>query len=92
LGGIFGIFLRIPGILLGPFAGAVIGELSLQCSLDEEGRAGFFRTVVGLAIGVNRSNLGSGRDDEKRMQLTFHWQYHIVFFPCRPQLPAVCVK
>ena len=51
VGGIVGIFLGIPGILLGPFVGAVIGELSLQRSLDEASRAGF-GTVVGLAIGV----------------------------------------
>jgi uncharacterized protein YqgC (DUF456 family) len=51
LGGIVGIFLGIPVILLGPFVGAVIGELSLQRSLDEASRAGF-GTVVGLAIGV----------------------------------------
>jgi uncharacterized protein YqgC (DUF456 family) len=51
LGGIFGLFLGIPGILLGPFVGAVIGELSLQRSLDQASRAGF-GTVVGLAIGV----------------------------------------
>jgi uncharacterized protein YqgC (DUF456 family) len=51
LGGIVGLFLGVPGILLGPFVGAVIGELSLQRSLDEASRAGF-GTVVGLAIGV----------------------------------------
>lgn len=51
LGGIVGIFLGVPGILLGPFVGAVIGELSLQRSLDQAGRAGF-GTVVGLALGV----------------------------------------
>ena len=41
----------IPGILLGPFVGAVLGELSLQRSLDQASRAGF-GTVVGLALGV----------------------------------------
>lgn len=51
LGGIIGMFLGIPGILLGPFAGAVIGELSLQRSLDQASRAGF-GTIVGMAIGV----------------------------------------
>lgn len=51
LGGIAGLFLGIPGILLGPFVGAVIGELSLQRSLDQAGRAGF-GTVVGLAVGL----------------------------------------
>lgn len=51
LGGIVGLFLGVPGILLGPFVGAVIGELSLQRSLDQASRAGF-GTVVGLAVGV----------------------------------------
>lgn len=51
LGGVVGLFLGIPGILFGPFIGAVIGELSLQRSLDEAGRAGF-GTVVGMAIGL----------------------------------------
>jgi len=51
LGGIVGFFLGIPGILLGPFVGAVIGELSMQRSLDEASRAGF-GTVVGLTIGL----------------------------------------
>ena len=51
IGGFAGLFLGIPGILIGPFVGAVIGELSLQRSLDEASRAGF-GTVVGLALGV----------------------------------------
>jgi uncharacterized protein len=51
LGGIVGMFLGLPGILLGPFVGAVIGELSLQRSLGQASRAGF-GTVVGLAMGV----------------------------------------
>lgn len=51
IGGMVGIFLGIPGILFGPFVGAIIGELSLQRSLDEASRAGF-GTVLGLAIGV----------------------------------------
>lgn len=51
IGGIIGLFLGLPGIILGPFVGAVIGELSLQRSLDQASRAGF-GTVVGMAIGV----------------------------------------
>lgn len=51
LGGLIGMFLGVPGILFGPFIGAVIGELSLQRSIDQAGRAGF-GTVVGLAIGI----------------------------------------
>src|SRR5512133_2541412 len=35
LGGIVGLFFGIPGIVLGPFLGAVAGELSLQRSLDQ---------------------------------------------------------
>ncbi len=51
LGGLIGIAVGPMGIILGPFIGAVIGELSLQHSLDQASRAGF-GTVVGLAIGV----------------------------------------
>ncbi|MSM39376.1 MAG: DUF456 family protein [Geobacter sp.] len=51
LGGLVGMAFGVPGILLGPIAGAVIGELSLQRTLDQASRAGF-GTVVGMAIGV----------------------------------------
>lgn len=44
-------FLGMPGIILGPFVGAVIGEFSLQLRLNEASRVGF-GTVVGMAIGV----------------------------------------
>jgi uncharacterized protein len=51
VGGVVGLFLGIPGIILGPFAGAILGELSLRRRLDQAGRAGF-GTVVGLAVGL----------------------------------------
>lgn len=51
LGGVIGLLFGLPGILLGPFLGAVIAELSLRRTLDQAGRAGF-GTVVGLALGV----------------------------------------
>jgi uncharacterized protein len=51
LGGIAGLFLGIPGILLGPIIGAVLGELSLRRSVEQAGRAGF-GTVVGMAVGI----------------------------------------
>lgn len=51
LGGLVGLFFGIPGILLGPFAGAVIGELSTRRSFGEAGRAGIGATL-GLAIGA----------------------------------------
>ncbi|MDK9716931.1 MAG: DUF456 domain-containing protein [Trichlorobacter sp.] len=50
-GGVVGLFFGIPGILLGPFIGAVVGELSLQRTMNEASRAGF-GTVVGLALGL----------------------------------------
>ena len=58
LGGMVEIFEGIPGILLGPFVGAVLGELSLQRTLDQASRAGL-GTVVGLALGV-AGKLASG--------------------------------
>lgn len=51
LGGFIGIGFSIPGIILGPFVGAVLGELSLQRTLDQASRAGF-GTVVGMALGI----------------------------------------
>lgn len=51
LGGFVGMFFNIPGIILGPFVGAVLGELSLQRTLDQASRAGF-GTVIGLALGI----------------------------------------
>ncbi len=51
LGGFIGIFFSIPGIILGPFIGAVLGELSLQRTVDQASRAGL-GTVIGLALGI----------------------------------------
>ena len=51
LGAIAGIFFGIPGILLGPFTGAVLGELSNQSNLKAAGLAGIGATL-GLALGV----------------------------------------
>lgn len=51
LGAIVGIFFGIPGILLGPFIGAVLGEFSNRPDLKAAGRAGIGATL-GLALGV----------------------------------------
>ena len=51
LGAVAGIFFGLPGILLGPFVGAVIGELTVHRDLPQAGRAGFGATV-GIALGV----------------------------------------
>lgn len=50
-GGVIGLFFGLPGLLLGPFAGAVLGELSLRRGLGQAGRAGIGATV-GLAVGL----------------------------------------
>ena len=50
LGGILGLFFAPIGILLGPFAGAVLAELSLRKDLGAAQRAGFGATL-GLLLG-----------------------------------------
>jgi uncharacterized protein len=50
-GALIGIFFGIPGLLLGPFIGAAIGELSAQRSISDAGRAGWGATI-GLALGI----------------------------------------
>ncbi len=51
IGTVIGVFFGIPGLLLGPFLGAVAGELSVQPELGSAGRAGIGATV-GLVLGV----------------------------------------
>lgn len=50
-GAIVGIFFGLPGILLGPFLGAMVGELLADRSLWDAGLAGVGATI-GLAVGV----------------------------------------
>jgi hypothetical protein len=50
IGALGGIFLGLPGIIFGPFIGAVLGELSAQRDLHAAGRAGL-GTTIGLVIG-----------------------------------------
>ena len=49
LGGVVGIFFGFVGIVLGPFIGAMIGELSLRRELGTAARAGWGATV-GIAL------------------------------------------
>ncbi|HUW25156.1 MAG TPA: DUF456 domain-containing protein [Gallionella sp.] len=51
LGAILGIFFGLPGLLLGPFIGAAVGEFSTQRSLGAAGKAGIGATL-GLVLGV----------------------------------------
>ncbi|HZF27949.1 MAG TPA: DUF456 family protein [Gammaproteobacteria bacterium] len=51
IGAIVGLFFGIPGVLLGPFVGAVIGELTVRRDLAAAGRAGVGATI-GLALGT----------------------------------------
>ncbi len=50
-GTIVGLFFGIPGIILGPFAGAVIGQLASGSRVDHAARVGF-GTWIGLVIGT----------------------------------------
>ena len=53
LGAIVGIFFGLPGLLLGPFIGAVVGELSSSRNLVHSGRAGlgaWLGIVVAMAV------------------------------------------
>jgi len=50
-GAVIGIFFGLPGLLLGPFIGAAIGELSAQRDIAAAGRAGWGATI-GLALGI----------------------------------------
>lgn len=51
IGTVVGIFFGIAGLLLGPFVGAVVGELSAHGRLDQAGRVGV-ATWVGLMLGT----------------------------------------
>lgn len=51
LGAFLGIFFGLPGLLLGPFIGAAVGEFSQQRHIGAAGRAGLGATL-GLALGV----------------------------------------
>ncbi len=55
LGTIAGLFFGLPGIILGPFVGAVIGEMTVHRDLARAGRAGFaawIGFVAGMAVKV----------------------------------------
>ena len=51
LGTIVGLFFGVPGIILGPFAGAVIGQLASGSPVDHAARVGV-GTWVGLMVGT----------------------------------------
>jgi uncharacterized protein YqgC (DUF456 family) len=49
LGGVAGIFLGLPGMLLGPFVGAFLGELWARGGIAQAGKVGF-GTWLGLLL------------------------------------------
>jgi len=51
LGTLLGLFLGLPGLILGPFVGAVLGELSAHRDLARAGRAGL-AAWIGFAVGA----------------------------------------
>jgi uncharacterized protein YqgC (DUF456 family) len=55
LGTLLGLFLGLPGIIIGPFLGAVIGELTVHQDMAKVGKAGlaaWIGFVVGMAVKV----------------------------------------
>ncbi|MBW2312847.1 MAG: DUF456 domain-containing protein [Deltaproteobacteria bacterium] len=51
LGTVVGIFFGLPGILFGPFLGAVLGEYAYRQNLEQAGRVGL-GTWIGFALGL----------------------------------------
>ena len=51
LGALVGLFFGLPGLVLGPFVGAMVGELSTRWDLPAAGRAGWGATL-GMALGI----------------------------------------
>jgi uncharacterized protein YqgC (DUF456 family) len=51
IGTLLGLFLGLPGLIVGPFAGAVVGELTMHRDLARAGRAGV-AAWIGFAIGT----------------------------------------
>jgi uncharacterized protein YqgC (DUF456 family) len=55
LGTLLGLFLGLPGIIIGPFLGAVIGELTVQRDIAKVGKAGLAAWIgflAGMAVKV----------------------------------------
>ena len=51
LGTLFGLFLGLPGIIIGPFIGAMLGELTVHRDWKRVGKAGL-AAWIGFAIGT----------------------------------------
>jgi hypothetical protein len=51
IGTVAGLFFGLPGLIIGPFAGAVLGELTVQRDLGRAGRAGI-AAWIGFLIGT----------------------------------------
>jgi uncharacterized protein YqgC (DUF456 family) len=51
IGSIVGMFFGLPGIILGPFVGAVLGELSARKNMSQAANVGF-ATWMGLLFGT----------------------------------------
>jgi uncharacterized protein len=50
IGAVLGLFMGVPGLVFGPFAGAVIGEYSARGDLEQAGRVGV-ATWLGIVLG-----------------------------------------
>ena len=63
LGTLLGLFLGLPGIIIGPFLGAVIGELTVQrdiAKVSKAGLAAWIGFLAGMAVKVGMAFLMIG--------------------------------
>ena len=51
LGAVAGLFFGLPGVVIGPFVGAALGELTVRVDLQGATRAGFF-AGLGFIVGI----------------------------------------
>jgi uncharacterized protein YqgC (DUF456 family) len=70
IGGVVGLFFGLPGVLLGPFLGAVIGELSTRRDLGVAIRAGW-----GASVGIALAAAG-----KLALGFTMIWVFLVVRF------------
>ena len=77
LGTLAGLFFGLPGIIVGPFVGAVIGELTVHRDLAKAGKAGWRRglaSLIGTAVKVG-SRLPDDRHLSRRARVLIEPHY-----------------
>ena len=80
LGHARGLFFGLPGVIVGPFVGAVIGELTTHRDFAKAGKAGV-AAWIGFAIGT-AVKVGHGLPDDRHLPGRAH-----VLIPSQLQPP-----